>query len=225
MAKRGAFRAASSARHGAGNRHAARSKHGVRQTRFTRVRAVLAGALVLGVGGTLTLAAWTDTEYATGQFAASTFGIVGSTNGTDFGDHPTGAPGTLVFASSPGAMSPGVTTYSKFVVKTTPATNVAGTVMLSGATVIGGLGTHLRYGVRVIPVASACNQTSFNAGTTVVATNSALTDGATAVQTMAVAGGNPVAYCFGVTLPAGTPNAAQGQTATATWVFTATSTS
>ncbi|WP_408605753.1 SipW-dependent-type signal peptide-containing protein [Leucobacter salsicius] len=34
---------------------------------FTRVRAVLAGALVLGVGGSLTLAAWTDTEYAAGR--------------------------------------------------------------------------------------------------------------------------------------------------------------
>ena len=30
---------------------------------FTKVRAVLAGALVLGVGATMTLASWTDTEF------------------------------------------------------------------------------------------------------------------------------------------------------------------
>ena len=36
-------------------------------------RALLAGGLVLGVGATATLAAWNDSEVATGSFAASVF--------------------------------------------------------------------------------------------------------------------------------------------------------
>lgn len=193
---------------------------------FTRLRAVLAGALVLGVGSTVTLAAWTDTEVASGAFAASTFGIVGSADGTSYGDHPSGAPATLAFALQPGAMSPGSVVYARFLVKTTAATNVTGTVQLGGAAVGGtGLGAYLRYGVRIIPAGSDCNATSYGSGTQVVAPNSALTTGAASAQGLAVAGGSPVAYCFEVTLPSGTPNAAQGLTATATWTFNATSTS
>lgn len=192
---------------------------------FTRVRAVLAGALVLGVGGSLTLAAWTDTEYAAGSFKTSTFGIVGSMDGTSYADHPLGSPGTLVFAGVPLALSPDTKTFSRFLVKTTAATDVTGTVVLGGATVSGGLASHLRYGVRTIPAASACNATTFATGTSVVPQNSMLTVGASAGQSVAIAGGAPVAYCFEVTLPAGTANAAQGQTATATWSFTGTSSS
>jgi len=39
-------------------------------TGFRRLRAVLAGGLVLGVGAALTLAAWNDAEFATGSFQA-----------------------------------------------------------------------------------------------------------------------------------------------------------
>ncbi|WP_405474452.1 SipW-dependent-type signal peptide-containing protein [Paenarthrobacter ilicis] len=38
-----------------------------------RLRAVLAGALVLGVGSSVTLAAWTDSDHATGSFGTSVF--------------------------------------------------------------------------------------------------------------------------------------------------------
>ena len=44
-----------------------------RGTALLRVRALLAGALVLGLGGSVTLASWTDTEYAAGSFGASSF--------------------------------------------------------------------------------------------------------------------------------------------------------
>lgn len=197
---------------------------------FSRVRALLAGALVLGVGATLTLAAWTDTEVAQGSFAASTFGIVGAAGtgaSPSFTEHPTGStPAALAFTLTPNALSPGTTVYSRFIVKTTPATNVTGTVTLGGATVTGsGLGTYLRYGVRTIPSTSNCDATSYAAGTSVVADGSLLTAGAASAQSLAAAGASPVAYCFAVTLPAGTVNAAQGLAAAATWTLTATSTS
>lgn len=191
---------------------------------FTRVRALLAGALVLGVGATLTLAAWTDTEVARGAFTASTFKIVGSPDGTTFTDHLAANPATLVFSAPTTAMSPGTVVYSRYVIKTTADTNVTGTLSLSGAAVTGsGLGTYLRYGVRVISAASACDATSYGAGTSIVADGSALTAAASASQVLATAGTAPVAYCFALSLPAGTATAAQGLNATATWTFTATS--
>jgi len=52
-----------------------------------KVRAVLAGGLVLGVGAAVTLAAWNDSEFATGTFTAGTFNLEGSTDGTTFTDH------------------------------------------------------------------------------------------------------------------------------------------
>lgn len=208
------------------SRAPARGKRAAPGSAFTRVRALLAGALVLGVGGTLTLAAWTDTETARGVFAASKFGIQGSTDGTTFSDHPTTGPAALAFAVAPNAMSPGTTTYARFTVRTLADTNVAGSVTLSGAAVTGtGLGTHLRYGVRTIPAGSACNATTFGTGAVVVANNSTLATAGTGSQPLAVAAGSPVNYCFAVTLPEGTPNEAQGLTATANWTLTGTSAS
>ncbi|SFH86076.1 hypothetical protein E3O11_09355 [Cryobacterium levicorallinum] len=49
-----------------------------RQKRNRRIRAVLAGGLVLGLGAAVTLAAWNDSEFARGSFAASGFNLVGS---------------------------------------------------------------------------------------------------------------------------------------------------
>lgn len=197
----------------------------MRLRRFTRLRALLAGGLVLGVGTAITLASWTDQEFAKGDFKASTFGIVGSTDGTNFAEHPS-TPAALSFSVSPNAMSPDTTVYARFVVKTTATTDIGGAVQLGGASVTGtGLGTYLRYGVRTIPAGSACNATTYASGTQVVGPNSPLTAGAASTQSLAAGGASPIGYCFAVTLPGGTPNDAQGRTATATWTFTATSNS
>ena len=66
-----------------------------------RLRAVLAGGLVLGIGTTATLAAWNDSEYATTTVTASRFGIVGNTNGGAFTEHATSAAAATM--SSPRA--------------------------------------------------------------------------------------------------------------------------
>lgn len=191
---------------------------------FTRVRALLAGALVLGVGATLTLASWTDQEYAQGSFATSTFAIEGAADGT-FGDH-SATPAPLLFTATAAAMSPGSITYSRFVVRTTAATTVAGTVQMSGATVGGnGLGDYLTYGVRTIAAGGACESTTYASGVLVIADGSVLTGGSSTVQALPAAGSASVTYCFAIKLPVDTPNSMQGKNATATWTFTGTSNS
>lgn len=52
-----------------------------------KVRAIAAGGAVLGVGAAVTLAAWSDSEFAQGTFASGQFGIQGSADGQAFDDH------------------------------------------------------------------------------------------------------------------------------------------
>ena len=193
-----------------------------RRLRSARLRAVLAGGLVLGVGTTATLAAWTDEEHATETFTAGTFSIVGSTNGADFSDHPSMPGAALNFTVTPTAMAPGTTVYALYSVKTTVA-SVGGSVRLmaddpgNGS----GLGAYLEYGVTTI-AGITCNAGAFSAGTPVVATESKLTTGAAAKNTLAASGASPINYCFAVTLPTIAPNEAQGAELTARWTFAAT---
>lgn len=208
-------------------------------TAFSRLRALLAGALVLGVGASVTLASWTDSDFAAGSFGASVFqtesnatkpyDALATWNANDV------SPGaTLVFTAS--AMSPGTVVYAPFAIRT-KAASVAGEVVLgtpavtSSGTGNADLGAALRYRV----VRSATCQASAFTGTPafVVGSDGAkpLTQGQAAgvVNPLAAASatlpGAPIQFCFEVTLPAGANNALQGQTATAIWQFTATSSS
>lgn len=207
-------------------------------TAFPRVRAVLAGALVLGLGSSVTLASWTDSDLATGSFGASYFqtesnvtkpyNALGAWSGAD------AIPDTLVFEA--GAMSPGTVVYAPIAIRT-KATSVAGEVVLgipsvtSSGTGTADLGAALRY--RVVRSAT-CGASSFT-GSPVFVVGS---DGAKPLATGQPAGvvnplaggsatlpGEPTQFCFEVSLPLGASNALQGQTATATWQFTATSVS
>ncbi|HEY4556978.1 MAG TPA: SipW-dependent-type signal peptide-containing protein [Enteractinococcus sp.] len=58
-------------------------------SRSTKIRAIVAGGLVLGFGAAGTIAAWNDSEEATGNFTAGQFGIEGSPDGTNFTESPT----------------------------------------------------------------------------------------------------------------------------------------
>lgn len=98
-----------------------------RQLRSRRLRAVLAGGLVLGIGVAATLAAWNDSEYGSASFTAGRFDIVGAVDGSTFSSHATtGAAATLNFQLAPTAMAPGNATYALFSVKTANP-SVAGT--------------------------------------------------------------------------------------------------
>lgn len=198
---------------------AASASHGRPAGWFTKVRAVLAGALVLGVGAAATVAAWNDSEFASGTFEASTFTIVGSTNGMAFDQHPDAATAAgLTFTAPVDAMSPGTTVYALFSVKTTAESTASGTVSVTAASGnSSGLGQWLSYDVRTIS-GTTCNEAAFAGGIAVA------TDGSD-TRAVAAAGADQVNYCFAITLPAGTPNEAQGTSVTARWTFAATSSS
>ncbi len=202
------------------------TRSGVRaakRLRSRRIRVVLAAGLVLGVGATATLAAWNDSEYGATTFTAGRFDIVGATDGTTFASHPVETPATLSFSAPFSAMVPGSTTYALFSVRTaTPS--VAGTLQLSVSSTAGtGLATYLRYGVRTI-TGTACNATTYTAGTSVVPDNSAMSTAGTTAQAVSANSASTVNYCFAVTLPAATDNAAQGLTAVQTWQVLGTAT-
>ncbi|MCT1478159.1 SipW-dependent-type signal peptide-containing protein [Microbacterium sp. p3-SID336] len=194
-----------------------------RRIRSRRVRAVLAGGLVLGIGATATLAAWNDSEFGTATFTAGRFDIVGAADGATFASHATtGAAAVLNFQLPPTAMAPGTTTYALFSVRTANP-SVAGVLQLTAGTPGGtGLAAYLTYGVRTI-AGTARSASTYPAGTAVVADGSALTTSGATTQAVAANGGTQVNYCVAVTLPTTAPNAAQGLTMTQTWQIQGTS--
>lgn len=195
-----------------------------RRLRSRRIRAVLAGGLVLGIGTTVTLAAWNDSEYSAATFTAGRFDIVGAADGATFTNHPTATPAALTFTVTPTAMAPGNTTYALFSVKTVNP-SVAGTLQLTAGTPTGtGLATHLTYGVKTI-VGTTCNSAAYALGTStsVVADASALTASGATTQVLTANGATQINYCIAVTLPTTAANAAQGLTMTQTWQFQGTS--
>lgn len=197
-----------------------------------KVLAVLAGGLVLGVGIGVTLAAWNDSEFATGTFTAGSFNLEGSTtSATDgYDDHNVDLGDTaaaLVFQlpAVASSMSPGDVVYAPFWVRLDSTTTNGATLVPSGITAgTGGNEANLSYTVTAIDAGDLCDAT---AAGTVVATGTTLSaqTGATSVPLAegAPAGtaGTPVQLCFAVTAGAGLT---QGAAATATWEFTATST-
>ncbi|MDR6437871.1 putative ribosomally synthesized peptide with SipW-like signal peptide [Paenarthrobacter nicotinovorans] len=204
-----------------------------------RIRALLAGALVLGLGSSVTLASWTDSDFASGAFGASVFvtesNVTKPYNASGTWSANDVAPGAaLVFTAT--SMSPGSVVYAPFALRT-KANSVAGEVVLgipavtSSGTGTADLGAALRY--RVVRSAT-CDAASFSGTPTFVVGSDGtkpLTQGQAAgvVNPLSAASatlpGTPTQFCFEVTLPAGANNALQGQTATATWQFTATSSS
>lgn len=200
------------------------------RVRSRRIRALLAGGLVLGVGAAATLAAWNDTEQGAATFASGTFGIVGSTDGTNFSDHataglpPAGTAAALNFQVAPTAMVPGTTTYALFSVRTASGSIAGDLALTAGSSPEGtGLAPYLTYGVRTIPAGSVCGAASFAAGDVVVPAGSALTASSGTTQPIAANGGSTVNYCFAVSLPIDVSNDAQGRTAIQTWRVQGTS--
>lgn len=202
--------------------------HRERPAWFTKLRAVLAGAVVLGIGTAVTVAAWNDSEHAAGTFTASVFHLEGATDGESFSNHgPDNDPATLSFDVEPDALSPGTTVYALFSVRTTADSTDGGTVLLEADSGNGSdLGQFLTYGVRTIS-GTTCDSSAFSGGDAVVDEGQPLTASAPSSRTQDVAkeAGDQVNYCFAITLPDGTSNDAQGQSVTAHWTFTGASSS
>lgn len=193
--------------------------------RFTsrRIRAILAGGLVLGLGAAVTLAAWNDSEYALGSFAAGRFNLEGSsTDGTTFTEHATaGGAAALAFTVSPANLQPGSVVYAPFAVRLDATTTYDSTVTITNSASSGVL-TGLTYKL-LQPSTWGCDGST--TGTTLVPalTTVATVPGSTTFTLSKGTGGAagaPAYLCFVVTAGAGL---SQGQSGTVTWDFTAAS--
>lgn len=185
-----------------------------------KVRALLAGGLVLGVGAAVTLAAWTDQEWATGIFGAGSFNIQSSADGETFDDHETQGDAAALTFELPGAqnLSPGDTVAAPFALQLDADTTYDANVTLTEATV-DPAAADLTYGIITVDDVAACTPEA--TGTSIIPAGTAVgsTEGATAFDLTAGADGatgTPVTLCFQVT--AG-EDLVEGQNITASWGF------
>ena len=209
-------------------------ERGRRRLRNRRIKAVLAGGLVFGVGTAATVAAWTDNESASGSFEAGTFSIDLSVNGS--WDNSS----EMTFDAS--GMYPGSTVYAPVFLRTTPDTSLDGelTVTSTGAKgAVTGIAGSLKQRAVTESIPSdqmadfrdGCTASAFTGSSTYVfgstSANTPLKNPAegTGKQNLSRGAGSVRAYCFEVTLPVSTPSAAQGTTASSTWSFDAESVS
>ncbi len=205
--------------------HVAMPAHSSRERR-RKIGAILAAGLVLGVGASATLAAWNDSEYAKGSFAAGAFNLEGSTDGTTYSDHATsGAAATLGFTVSPANLAPGDVVYAPFAVRLAANTTTDASVTVAAVANTGTV-TNMTYTL-VRTSSMTCNAAAITGGTVVIASGTAMSSVGTPTGWTLAKGspvtsfGSPVFLCFAVTAGAGL---VQSQSGTATWQITATST-
>ncbi|WP_169251457.1 SipW-dependent-type signal peptide-containing protein [Brevibacterium sp. 'Marine'] len=200
-----------------------------RQLRGRRIKAILAGGLVFGVGATATVAAWTDIESADGSFEAGTFNIELSI------DDQWTSTNEMTFDSAP--MFPGSKVYAPVFARTSPDTSIAGalTVRGNGIDSLNAMAGALKYRAVTQNISAgdvsgfACGAGNFNGSATYVfggeSSTVALTTANTSTNepTLEAASASIQAYCFEVSLPSDASTNAQGQSATHTWTFDAES--
>ncbi|KJQ54121.1 SipW-dependent-type signal peptide-containing protein [Microbacterium sp. SA39] len=210
----------------------------VKKDNRRKILAVLAGGLVLGVGVAVTLAAWNDSEFATGTFTAGSFNLEGSIAGdvdANYSDHNVEDGDTaaaLAFDLPAGIvdnMSPGDSVYAGFWVRLAADTTTGATLEAVGTTAdpaVSSNSEHLSYSIYQLAPGATCDDTT--ATGTPVATGATL-DAQAGVTEMTLTAGAPttdpgtaVQLCFAVTADAALE---QGLETTATWQFEATSTS
>jgi predicted ribosomally synthesized peptide with SipW-like signal peptide len=190
-----------------------------------KVRAALAGGLVLGLAAGLTVASWTDAERVGATFTASTFNLQTSLGIT--GVYTSASPVTV----SVSGVYPGSPLYIPMKVKTA-AVSTAGTVSLSAAANSTGLDAVLRY--RIIRTLSPCNATAFTSSPTFVVGGGGTTPSyqqvsaalaATPGLAVAANAGTEVDYCIELGMPAtGVMQATYaGASGTVTWNVMGTS--
>lgn len=196
---------------------------------------MLAGGLVLGVGAATTLAAWTDSEFATGTFTAGSFNLEGSTtSATDgYDEHDTAATAaTLEFTLDLNEnLSPTDVTYAPFWVRlddatTSPATLDLTAIVATDGTPVGNA-ANLSWDVVALAAGDVCDADGVAAGEsmgsgTTLTSNAAVTgaEQPLAIGTTTGTAGAPVPLCFAVTA---SEDLVETGSATATWQFLATS--
>jgi predicted ribosomally synthesized peptide with SipW-like signal peptide len=186
--------------------------------RRRKMMAIIAGGLVLGAGAAITLAAWNDSEFATGTFGSGSFDLEGSTDGTAFSSD-SAAPGkTLTFELDADALSPGAVVAVPFAVQLAAGSSYEADVTIeaaSGAAIAADLTYDL---VDTGTFVAGCDATT--PGTTLVTDAATTASGPTPAFALTAAAA-PVNLCFVVTAGAGLdPNL----TGSVTWEFVGTST-
>lgn len=189
-----------------------------------KVKALLAGGLVLGVGAAVTLAAWTDQEWAQGIFGTGSFNIESSTDGTDFNDNESEGDAAALTFDMPASenLSPGDTVAAPFVLRLAADSTYDATVTLNEAAA-DTANPGLSYGITQVDSPEACTATA--TGSDIVAAGTALdsTEGATDFNLTAggeETTGEPVTLCFQVSADEALD---QGVSTTARWEFVGTS--
>ncbi|WP_010525351.1 SipW-dependent-type signal peptide-containing protein [Nesterenkonia sp. F] len=197
---------------------AARARHETPRSRrraSTKVRALLAGGLVLGVGASTTLAAWNDSEHLGGTVTAGHFTLEGSTDGSSYSTSTTDSPHAVSFSAAD-ALIPGAQSYAFFSVRTA-AGSAGGELQVQGDDGnVGALPDALTYAVRTVS-GTACDAASFSSGTEVVTRGTAVSADAQTAQSVEADSGSAVNYCLELTLSAEAPNEVQGESATPVW--------
>lgn len=189
-----------------------------------RSRAILAGGVVLGIGATATLAAYSDSEWAAGTFSAGpvvTLILEGSPDGTDWSGDV-----TMATALDATKMVAGQTYYSPLYLRTAGTTNVDANVKVNVPALDGS--TALADGISVNIVKPTNNECSSNTVGAPIGGGEKLGTAATTAEDAIVinhgSDGDPSAatmICFKYTLNS-RPGDLIPHTVKATWPVTAT---
>lgn len=195
-------------------------------SRGRKVKALLAGGLVLGIGSAATMAAWTDNEASTASFGSGTFAIQTSVDGQNW---DSGAQ--MKFNAS--NMYPGSIVYAPVFVRTTASTSYDAEITASaeGISTSNAFVDALVYKSvvqQITPSAApsfSCGPELFTAGaeyafgtpTGAIALKTAASPNGK--QVASKASSNVLAYCFQVQLKVDASSEAQGKSATHTWTF------
>lgn len=219
-----------------------------KERKSTKVRALLAGGVVLGMGAAFTLAAWTDNEWVFGDngngggpgtltysMQQNTYSGAGGT--AAWSDQPDSPGGALTFSVNADALLPGSTVYAPMQLRAVAGSEALTATLAEGVqftptdpvTNSAALYAALTYGAKTGVAQGSCNAAGFAAaGTQLVANGSALTTtSATPISLPAGADastpGTAVDICFAITLPAGiTDVTLQGLQTVPLWRFTST---
>ncbi|PJJ55632.1 SipW-dependent-type signal peptide-containing protein [Compostimonas suwonensis] len=188
--------------------------------------AIMAGGLVLGLGVTATLAAWTDTEWIFGGNAAgdgpgvgtSTFEVEQNTSSpyvaTAFDQFEANPGDTMIFGVDALALSPGDAVYAPVALRTI-ADSLGGSVELQAAveadesdfTTPSVDPDGLLWGALDLRVSVAedavlpCTADAFAPGATIIADGPLATADGSIAQELDAESGNVQHYCFELTLP------------------------
>ena len=188
------------------------------------MRAALAGGLVFGLAAGLTVASWTDAEYAKSTFTATNFAVETSVNGAAYvSTTPVNVTVSGVFPGSTGRL------YVPVLLRTASG-SIAGSATVTHAAIVAptGLTAVLQY--RIVR-STTCSSAVFTAGASYVVGGVSSTPlaataiASTSVGALAAGSATPIGLCIEFSLPTGLTQTTYQGTSTAPLAFTFAGTS